>query len=75
LNKVAARRDAQNLQTGAHGALNNHDHYDLYITPYFGQGSQPAEQTAPIEYLQMPQEMTTYSMPDFPRFKWTIWRS
>ncbi|MFU8788065.1 MAG: hydrogenase expression/formation protein [Methylobacter sp.] len=32
--------------------------------PIFGQGSQPAEQDgAELEYLQMPQEMTTYSMP------------
>ena len=32
--------------------------------PIFGQGSQPAEQDgAALEYLQMPQEMTTYSMP------------
>ncbi|TRW89764.1 hydrogenase expression/formation protein [Candidatus Methylobacter oryzae] len=32
--------------------------------PIFGQGSQPAEQDgAVLEYLQMPQEMTTYSMP------------
>lgn len=32
--------------------------------PIFGQGSQPAEQDgAALEYLQMPQEMATYSMP------------
>jgi len=32
--------------------------------PIFGQGSQPAEQDGvALEYLQMPQEMTTYSMP------------
>lgn len=32
--------------------------------PIFGQGSQPPEQDgAALEYLQMPQEMTTYSMP------------
>lgn len=32
--------------------------------PIFGQGSQPAEQGGvELEYLQMPQEMTTYSMP------------
>ena len=32
--------------------------------PIFGQGSQPAEADgAALEYLQMPQEMTTYSMP------------
>ncbi len=32
--------------------------------PIFGQGSQPSEQDgAVLEYLQMPQEMTTYSMP------------
>lgn len=32
--------------------------------PIFGQGSQPAEQDGiELEYLQMPQEMTTYSMP------------
>lgn len=32
--------------------------------PIFGQGSQPAEQDGvALEYLQMPQEMATYSMP------------
>lgn len=32
--------------------------------PIFGQGSQPAEQDGvALEYLQMPQEMTTYTMP------------
>lgn len=32
--------------------------------PIFGQGSQPAEQDGvELEYLQMPQEMTTYAMP------------
>lgn len=32
--------------------------------PIFGQGSQPAEQDGvELEYLQMPQEMMTYSMP------------
>jgi len=32
--------------------------------PIFGQGSQPAEQDGvALEYLQMPQEMTTYAMP------------
>ncbi len=32
--------------------------------PIFGQGSQPAEQDgSALEYLQMPQEMTTYAMP------------
>jgi hydrogenase-1 operon protein HyaF len=32
--------------------------------PIFGQGSQPAEEDGiALEYLQMPQEMTTYSMP------------
>jgi hydrogenase-1 operon protein HyaF len=32
--------------------------------PIFGQGSQPAEQDGvALEYLQMPQEMTTYFMP------------
>jgi hydrogenase-1 operon protein HyaF len=32
--------------------------------PIFGQGSQPAEQDGvALEYLQMPQEMSTYSMP------------
>ena len=32
--------------------------------PIFGQGSQPAEQDGvELEYLQMPQEMTTYRMP------------
>ena len=32
--------------------------------PIFGQGSQPAEEDGvALEYLQMPQEMTTYAMP------------
>ncbi|MGZ5008857.1 MAG: hydrogenase expression/formation protein, partial [Methylobacter sp.] len=32
--------------------------------PIFGQGSQPAEEDGvALEYLQMPQEMTTYVMP------------
>lgn len=35
--------------------------------PIFGQGSQPSEPDgAAFDYLQMPQEMATYTMPQFP---------